>query len=379
MSASSEPMTGSQRAIWTVIILAIVGLVVVRSMVGNGMGRVYVEQEDMAFVQVAAAVESEDGTVTDAKWVRTSSMVGAAFLEKNPDAEVVGWYQYTEVDPKDYFRQEAERAAAGAATAGPGPIILSWPRTIGLWVAAFFTLAIFSFLYRDNPFYKFAESVVVGVSAGYWMVVGFWDVIIPNLVQRLNPWFSKQFFTPGMELPTMQEYWPNLFYLIPLVLGIMLIMRLVPKCGWLSLWPLAFIVGTMAGLRMVGYIEGDFLKQITASIIPLYSEGSVSAPPFNAAWSTFWASLANILVVVGVLATLTYFFFSIEHKGVVGGTARVGIWYLMITFGAAFGFTVMGRIALLAARVEFLFDDWLWLIDPNEQRTLIESAAGILW
>ena len=50
----------------------------------------------------------------------------------------------------------------------------------------------------------------------------------------------------------------------------------------------------------------------------------------------------------------------------------------MITFGAAFGFTVMGRIALLAARIEFLFDDWLWLIDPNEQRTIVESAVGLL-
>ena len=43
----------------------------------------------------------------------------------------------------------------------------------------------------------------------------------------------------------------------------------------------------------------------------------------------------------------------------------MGIWFLMITFGAAFGYTVMGRIALLAIRLEFLFDDWLWLIDPN--------------
>jgi hypothetical protein len=53
---------------------------------------------------------------------------------------------------------------------------------------------------------------------------------------------------------------------------------------------------------------------------------------------------------------------------VVGGAARVGVWYLMITFGAAFGFTVMGRIALLADRVEFLLDDWLWIIDPNHLR-----------
>ncbi len=81
--------------------------------------------------------------------------------------------------------------------------------------------------------------------------------------------------------------------------------------------------------------------------------------------------------MIGVLACLVYFFFSIEHKGAVGHTARVGIWFLMITFGAAFGYTVMGRIALLAIRLEFLFDDWLWLIDPTGERT-IESTA-MLW
>jgi hypothetical protein len=52
----------------------------------------------------------------------------------------------------------------------------------------------------------------------------------------------------------------------------------------------------------------------------------------------------------------------------VGKTAKAGIWVLMITFGAAFGYTVMGRIALLAIRLEFLFDDWLWLIDPTDKR-----------
>ena len=76
---------------------------------------------------------------------------------------------------------------------------------------------------------------------------------------------------------------------------------------------------------------------------------------------------------------LVYFFFSVEHKGAVGKTARVGIWYLMITFGAAFGFTVMGRIALLAARVEFLFDDWMWLIDPMQQREFITASVGLLF
>ncbi len=38
-------------------------------------------------------------------------------------------------------------------------------------VAAFLTLCIFSFLYRDNPFYRFAEHLIVGISAGYWIAI----------------------------------------------------------------------------------------------------------------------------------------------------------------------------------------------------------------
>ena len=86
----------------------------------------------------------------------------------------------------------------------------------------------------------------------------------------------------------------------------------------------------------------------------------------------FWDSAKNVVVVIGVLAGLVYFFFSIEHKGVVGKTARLGIWFLMVTFGAAFGYTVMGRIALFAIRLEFLFDDWLWLIDPIQRRIPVD-------
>ena len=43
----------------------------------------------------------------------------------------------------------------------------SLANTIGIWMGVFFTLAILSFLYKDNPIYKFAEYVYVGLSAGY--------------------------------------------------------------------------------------------------------------------------------------------------------------------------------------------------------------------
>ena len=39
----------------------------------------------------------------------------------------------------------------------------------GTWVAALLTLALFSFLYKENPVFRFAEHLLVGVSAGYYL------------------------------------------------------------------------------------------------------------------------------------------------------------------------------------------------------------------
>ncbi len=235
---------------------------------------------------------------------------------------------------------------------------LSISRTIGIWVAAFFTLFILSFLYKDNPFYKIAESVVIGVSAGYSMVVGFWATIVPNLLGKLSPNWIKGWAMPGLNAQS------ELSYLIPLIMGIMLLWRLSPKGSWISRWPLAFIIGTTAGIRLIGFLHADFLSQIRNSIISII----ILSPDSGI---DFWESLKNLTIIVGVLSTIVYFFFSIEHKGYIGKTAKVGIWFLMITFGAAFGYTVMGRIALLAIRIEFLLNDWLWLIDPSNTRALM--------
>ena len=45
-----------------------------------------------------------------------------------------------------------------------------------------------------------------------------------------------------------------------------------------------------------------------------------------------------------------------------GGAAKVGIWTLMIGFGASFGYTVMARLSLLIGRVIYLLQDWLEVI-----------------
>jgi hypothetical protein len=141
----------------------------------------------------------------------------------------------------------------------------------------------------------------------------------------------------------------------------MMLMRLLPKGGWIARWPIAFFIGCTAGMRLVAFFQADFSIQIQSTILPLVVLSADKS-------LNIWLSLKNILILTGVLSCLVYFFFSFEHKGVAGRVARLGIWFLMITFGASFGYTVMGRIALLAKRLEFLFDDWMWIIDPAARR-----------
>ena len=110
----------------------------------------------------------------------------------------------------------------------------------------------------------------------------------------------------------------------------------------------------------MAYFQADFLSQIRSGIIPfaMFKDSQIDIE----------RSIENVVLVAGTLACLAYFFFSFEHKGTSAACRKIGVWVLMITFGAGFGYTVMGRIALLAIRLEFLFDDWLWLIDPSGRR-----------
>ena len=241
----------------------------------------------------------------------------------------------------------------------PG-VSVSWSRTVGVWVAALLTLSAFSFLYGDNPFFKIAQALVVGVSAGYSVVVGFWTVLVPNLLGKLLPQLMHAWALPGIN-PEDEPQWKMLF---PLILSVLLLWRLSPVGGWISRWPLAFFIGLWAGYRFVTLLKADFVDQISNTLLPLVVMLPTTLPDGTTQQQFhFWLSVRNVAVLTGVLSSLVYFFFSLEHKGVVGKVSRVGIGVLMITFGASFASTVMTRITLLSRRLEFLFDDWLWLVD----------------
>ncbi len=192
-------------------------------------------------------------------------------------------------------------------------------------LAAFLTFCIFSFLYKDNPFYKFAEHLVVGVSAGYFTMLLYFEGLIPKVI-----------------VPVFRE--GKLYYLIPAILGVMMWTRFSKKWAWISRYPIAVYIGIGTGVAIPLEMQTKVVRQLSASM---------TAISFNNA-----AGINNLLVVIGVFCALVYFFFSKEHKGAFGGIAKVGIWILMVGFGAGFGLTVMGRVSLLIDRVKFLAETW---------------------
>ncbi len=212
---------------------------------------------------------------------------------------------------------------------------------IGVWIAAFLTLCIFSFLYKDNPFYKFAEHLFVGVSAGYYIILNFWTVVVPNLWEPL----VKSFSAPGGAFAAqLGDY--RAWLIIPGILGLLLFTRLFGRIGWLSRWSLAVIIGVYAGLKTTGFAQSDFVAQVQASLVTL-------AP------GSFWGTFNAVLFLVGLICSLLFFFFSREHKGALGVASKIGIYFLMVSFGAGYGYTVMSRISLLIGRLQFLLEDWL--------------------
>ncbi len=212
-------------------------------------------------------------------------------------------------------------------------IAIPWESTEAalIWVSALLTLCIFSFLYRDNIFYRFAEHLFVGVSAGYLIALTWHNQIYPNLMRPL--------FVEG-----------NLLYIIPLVFALCYFTRFIPKLAYLVRLPIAFVIGWGSGVAIPAVFQRDILRQ---------TQGTLLVPDAFARWDTgLWA----IVVLVGVICTLIYFFFSRERKGILKPTANIGIIFLMLGFGASFGYTVMARISLLIGRFQFLLGDWLGII-----------------
>jgi hypothetical protein len=219
-----------------------------------------------------------------------------------------------------------------------------------VWVGVFLTLSVLSFLYKDNPFYRFAEHLWVGVANGYSIAFMYHRVIVPVMLKPFGEAFQIA-AKSGVNADLFNPLAPANFWLIvPGLIGCLYFMRFVPKYSWMVRIPIGIFMGYYMGYGIPASLEGSVFPQMRGTIVNRASFASMSGG--------IWA----LVVLIGVVTTLTYFFFSKEHKGIVKWGAKTGIVYIMVGFGASFGFTVMARVSLAIGRFMFLLRDWLGLI-----------------
>ncbi len=200
----------------------------------------------------------------------------------------------------------------------------------GIWIAAILTLAIFSFLYKENPIFRFAEHLLVGISAGYYLVQYFFSAVYKKLYV---PVFNNN----------------DYILIVGGILGAMMFSRLSRKWEWLSRFPIAFYVAAWAGYVIPSYIQVRILEQAGSTMF-----NPLALPPGQA--------VSSFIIFLGVVTTLAYFYFSAERKGALKTASSIGVIFIMVGFGATFGYNVMGRISLLIGRFQFLLTDLLGFV-----------------
>ena len=228
---------------------------------------------------------------------------------------------------------------------------------VGAWVAALGTLAVYSFLMRDNPFYQVFEYALLGCATGMGAAIVLKDMLIAKWWGPMSVGV-KMLFHDGATAAALG----GALLLVPGLVGLLWYFQFSKRYFWLSRIPMCIGLGAGAGLGVKGLFN-TLMPQITGSFKPIWP-GEQFLPG-----ETFWNRAAmgaeNLIYVLGTLSVLTYFFFAFgrKYQGI-KAPAKLGRWYLMLSLGAFFGNTFMSRLSALIERFSFLFSEWLRLSKP---------------
>ncbi len=202
---------------------------------------------------------------------------------------------------------------------------------LGILIPALLTLAVFSILLRENPVFRAVEHLGLGLAAGYAVVIVVRTGLVPRIASAAD-----------------SSIWALLLLAVPLAGGFGLLLKAVGKKSRLGSLAIAAAMAISAGLALPPLLRTLVLAQMQATMVPI---GMSTVAGFNA-----------LVIAFCVLSTMAYFSFTREPTGVRGLLAIFGLYTLMISFGATFGYMVMSRFTLLIGRFLFLLRDWLHLV-----------------
>ncbi len=207
-------------------------------------------------------------------------------------------------------------------------------------LGAVLTLLIFSYLLGDNPLYRLALHIFVGASVAYICVVAIDGVIL----QVLSP-------------PDTADSGSGLLWGISLVgvlLGALLLTRGIRSLSWLSGISVAVLLGVGVGVALGGAVIGTLVPQVDAATNPAVLEPSITPGVFK--------PLGQIVAVVGTITGLAVFSFTSRQPSrrlvnrLLNGGARLGRWFILIGFGAAYGGVLVASLTFFADRVQYLIE-----------------------
>ncbi len=215
---------------------------------------------------------------------------------------------------------------------------------IGTIVAALLTIMVLSYLIGDNPLFRGATHVFVGVAAGYAGAVAWDSVIRPRLVSPIA--------TNGLGSLL------DLNLLIPLALIVLMLFKLSPATAKLGSLPMAVLVGVGAAVVLGGAITGTLIPQSRAAMLSL----RMPEAPADLGASPLEHILNVLILLLGTISSLVYFQFSSLPKkissepverilAILRTTGRV---FIAVAFGAMYAGALMAAIIALAERFQFL-------------------------
>ena len=198
------------------------------------------------------------------------------------------------------------------------------------FVGFILTLLVFSYLIGDNPLFRSAVYIFIGVSAGYAAVVVWYSVLMPRL------------FLPLLSADQSQL----VFLVIPLILSVSLLAKLSPRISWLGSFAMALLVGVGAATALSGAVIGTMLPQSRAAM-------DIFIRP------TFGQLIEAVVMLAGTVLTLVYFQFSarrapdgsVKRNILVEVLAWGGRVFIAITFGVLFAGVYMAALTAMLERL----------------------------
>lgn len=206
--------------------------------------------------------------------------------------------------------------------------------TFGQAVAFILTLLIFSYFIGDNPLYRVAIHMFLGVASAYAVIVVMQAVIFPQLQLMLNAVLAGDWFSVVLLA-------------IPWVLGLLLLFRTSAGLAPIGNLAIAAMVGVGAALAVGGAITGTLIPQIVS--------GSSTASTDIIAW---------FFGFVGATFVLLYFFYlgrknaagRGERPGLTKPIAAVGQFFLSTALAALYAGALAAYFAIFVERVGFLYE-----------------------